>query len=256
VQLEGARSGVGATTTTLSLLSWNVRGAGHPQLVDRVLGHRSDVIVLVDCGRSRIREVVARLGDAGYSSCLLSGAEDPRSLLIASHHRLLAGSITGAPMRERWLHAVIPSLGIEVGAVYLPLELIRDRERKRRFWSWLDDAAGDLATRPSLLVGDLNTGNDELDRSGGARYRCADSFDRLAARGWRDLYRELSASGRAYSWWSRAGNGYRIDHCLASPAARSWRPQSVAYLPGDGISDHAALAVELGLLSEADGRPV
>jgi hypothetical protein len=30
----------------------------------------------------------------------------------------------------------------------------------------------------------------------------------------------------------------------------------VAYLPGDGISDHAALAVELGLLSEADGRPV
>jgi exonuclease III len=254
VQVESARTGV-AGTTTLSLLSWNVRGAGHPKLVDRLLGHRPDVVVLVDCGKSRLREVVARLGDAGFSSCLLSGADDPRSLLVASHHELSAGSIVGAPMRERWLHAVIPSLGIEVGAVYLPLELGRDRERKRRFWSWLDDAAGELATRPSLLVGDLNTGNDQLDRSGGARYRCADSFDRLTARGWRDLYREVSASGRAYSWWSRAGNGYRIDHGLASPAARAWWAQAVAYVPGDGISDHAALVVELRL-SAADGRDV
>ena len=129
--------------------------------------------------------------------------------------------------------------------MYLPLELPSDRERKRRFWTWLGEVSGELASRPSLLVGDLNTGNDDLVRSGGVRYTCGKSFDALTTRGWHDLCREVCAGGRSYSWWSRAGNGYRVDHCFASPTARAWRPTTVTYPPRNEISDHSALLVDL-----------
>jgi exodeoxyribonuclease III len=107
---------------------------------------------------------------------------------------------------------------------------------------------------PALFVGDTNSGQPGLDEESAAfNEREGGWIESLARAGWRDAFRHLRGTARAYTWYSpNAGNGFRLDQAYLNPAllpslagARyAWGRHRTA--PGrSALSDHAALLVDL-----------
>jgi exodeoxyribonuclease-3 len=99
-----------------------------------------------------------------------------------------------------------------------------------------------------LAIGDFNTGSNTLDTED-AKFHCADQFVNLANTTLTDLWRTHNGElAKEYSWYSNAGNGFRIDHALAGVKATS---RCVAcyydHSTRDTLTDHSALIVELSL---------
>jgi exonuclease III len=72
---------------------------------------------------------------------------------------------------------------------------------------------------PFLIIGDLNTGRNDVDIEGnGVRFACADMFEALhESSGLVDLWRREHGQDREWSWRSHV-NGFRIDHAFANRA--------------------------------------
>ena len=131
--------------------------------------------------------------------------------------------------------------GINILGFYFP----QNREKAAVFDSicQLDPS---VLKEQSLLIGDLNTGRHFLDERA-KTFHCAEYFDRLEDIGWIDAWRSRNEEAKEFSWFSNAGNGFRIDHAFVSSGLNR-RIKSVAYnhsVRESGLSDHSALIVDL-----------
>ena len=95
-----------------------------------------------------------------------------------------------------------------------------------------------------IVVGDFNTGLHKVDETG-PTFHCAKEFAALSRTGLGDAWRSRHPEQREFSWYSSRGNGFRVDHAFASPAADN-RIQRVYYdhTPRESrCTDHSALVV-------------
>jgi hypothetical protein len=100
---------------------------------------------------------------------------------------------------------------------------------------------------PQLVVGDFNTGLHRVDEMG-ATFHCADKMQAMTSGGYIDCWRSRNPDARAFTWYSSARNGFRIDHAFANAAVDS-RIRKIAYdhTPREAAcTDHSALVVEVG----------
>ncbi|MCK6575632.1 hypothetical protein L6V77_31645 [Myxococcota bacterium] len=140
---------------------------------------------------------------------------------------------------HRLIHARFD--GVDVLGVYFALGL-----RKRALFEYLVGLDTTLLAPGSVLIGDFNTGKHGIDELG-ATFVLPEYLDALECRGWVDAWRHRNGDTRASSWFSSAGNGFRIDHAFVTSAlvaglvdARYSDAERAA-----GLSDHAALVVDL-----------
>jgi exodeoxyribonuclease-3 len=109
-----------------------------------------------------------------------------------------------------------------------------------------------------LVIGDLNTAHKEIDiarpkanvKTSGFRPEERAELDRWIDAGWIDTFRAFEPGPDHYSWWSqrfgvRAKNiGWRLDYCLASPAAMKY--VKGAFIEPDVMgSDHCPVGVDV-----------
>jgi len=109
-----------------------------------------------------------------------------------------------------------------------------------------------------LVMGDLNTAHKEIDiarpkanvKTSGFRPEERAELDRWIDAGWIDTFRAFEPGPDHYSWWSqrfgvRAKNiGWRLDYCLASPAAMKF--VKGAFIEPDVMgSDHCPVGVDV-----------
>ncbi|MCK6574432.1 endonuclease, partial [Myxococcota bacterium] len=141
---------------------------------------------------------------------------------------------------HRLIHARFD--GVDVLGVYFALGL-----RKRPLFEYLVGLESAARTPAAILIGDFNTGKHGIDELG-ATFVLSECLDALERRGWVDAWRHRNGDTRASSWFSSAGNGFRIDHAFVTSAlvaglvdARCSDAERAA-----GLSDHAALVVDLG----------
>ena len=115
---------------------------------------------------------------------------------------------------------------------------------KRPLFSWLLGGPGGLE-RPTIVIGDFNTGLHHVDEAG-ATFHCASEFGRLAQAGWVDAWRLVHGDVREFSWYSTAGNGFRIDHAFVTPDLAS-QVVGAAYdhSTRKGLTDHSGLTIDL-----------
>jgi hypothetical protein len=93
---------------------------------------------------------------------------------------------------------------------------------KARYFKACSDIATGAGSRPFLLLGDLNTGNQRADRTPtGDKFICAQLFDGLSeSHSLVDLWRRThGADVRECSWMTNA-NGFRLDHAFGNPSLR------------------------------------
>lgn len=226
----------------MRILTLNLRAGGGtrvPALADAITGFDADVLVLTEyrAGASGAA-LVASLARAGYehvghsdppprtnSVVVVSRLPTEHGPLVAPHHRIVSLCVGG-----------IALLGL-----YLPLT-----RQKVEFWdAHLAGAIESLRGRPSILIGDFNTGAAD-ERQSRVRYFAEDQYEALLRDGWVDPVR-VEGAPPEFTWFSHVGNGFTLDHALvSSDLASRVRSAAIAHHPRlAGITDHSAVVLEV-----------
>ena len=274
----------------MRLISWNVARAGPARIARQVaaLAARApDIVAVQEVRVNRVAEFRSALIAAGFPSVVdgFQSCDDAftgcraSGVLVASIWPCAVADTPDAcalPWPERLLIAAIatPWGCVHCATLYVPTGY-SGRNLDIRI-ATLEGVYAGLARHsetPRILCGDFNLPQSELAdgtlitfgqtrRASGAfavTHAAMDASERkvlmgLAAFGLVDAYRAVHGYDRQeFSWYHPAsGNGFRLDHVLASP---SLRPQACRYLdafrtetpeqfPGLGftkLSDHAAI---------------
>jgi exonuclease III len=228
------------------LLAWNIRQGGGSRLggiVAALARYDADAVVLSEY-RSRTGPALrSALESLGYRHA--SATEPPRGrngVLIASRRPVRDRGPLSTRVDEPYRMLEVEVAGLRLIGVYMPYML-----GKVPYWEAVLRAAPRRRSESALILGDFNTTRHFVDEAG-ALCRTSDYMDRIEQRGFRDLYRHLQPDARDYSWYSSAGNGFRIDHAFGSDRLRA-RVAGVHYSHDErlgGLSDHSILVVESG----------
>lgn len=248
-----------------NILAWNILHGGGPnrlpEIALRLLELRPDVIALCEFRAQRGGSLRGVLADHGWEYQLVAGEGGTKNgLLLAAREPLRAhtnGTMPWHATGRALLTAELPQSNLWITAAHVPDERSstdpdkswgQNRYGSPRALVWRDLLARSkrLARANHVIVGDLNAGRPRLDHQRG-KPTGADEMRKLALLGYADAFRAVRGRAREYSWFSRRGTGYRLDHALVS---RPLRPaiSSAGYdqVPrNQGVSDHAAVLVSL-----------
>ncbi len=133
--------------------------------------------------------------------------------------------------------------GVDVFGFYFPLG-----DPKDVYWDWVLANADELRDRNVILMGDFNTGKMRVDEAGES-FGCQEKHEALEGLGFVDLWRAMYPKGRDYTWYSSAGNGFRLDYIWASPSLsplvrRVWHDHEVRLALH---SDHSSVVADLSI---------
>ena len=229
----------------MRLLVWNIRnggGARVDEIIRRIDHHAPDTVVLTEFRESRlgdcIRRGLARIGLPSQHAG--SGSPTLNSVLLASRYPLVPRASDG--LAQELAHRVVQvhCQDLTIAGVYFP----QKQAKVPLFEHFLEQSAGLLAGR-SILCGDFNTGMHHVDEEG-ATFVAAGEFERLTRQGWTDAWRHLHGGEREFTWYSHAGNGFRIDHVFLSLGLvpELIRADYSHEERRQGVSDHSAAIVE------------
>lgn len=228
----------------MRLLTINIQHGGGlraARIASFIVEQSADVVVLTEYRRNESgQKIVASLNEHGYnfqtaashdakqnSVCILSRTPF-RALDLgwadADSHRLLAAQFTT----------------VTIAGVYFPLN-----EAKRLVFERLKSHLLPQLGSRGVVLGDFNTGKPFEDEAS-STFLCADCFDDLLSAGLVDSWRRRNPNAKEFSWYSRANNGFRIDHALCTPDFDK-TIREVRYIHEPRISrmtDHSALLVQ------------
>ena len=115
------------------------------------------------------------------------------------------------------LHVFVEESEIEICGAYIPNRERSDIE-KTEYWEWLVEIGQELLARPVIICGDFITGLLNADYVGRV-LPGTELMKVMLDSPWVDVWCRDHPNDAERCWWSAAGNGFRIDHALASPAA-------------------------------------
>lgn len=227
----------------MRIATLNIRQGGGtrvPAILQFITRLNADVLVLTEFRAGpKGAEIRDSLRACGYEFQTQSSVDAGRNaVLIAS--RIAASIIdlaAGPPSQEHCL-SVIQVRELTLCACYFP-----QGERKRPVFDRVLELSSKLHPL-GLVLGDLNTGLPFQDEKGQS-FKCIDAFQSLVKGRLIDAWRSRHPSAREYSWLSSHGNGFRIDHALATVGFNSLISRvEYDHSPRESrITDHSALVV-------------
>jgi exodeoxyribonuclease III len=229
------------------IILWNIRHGGGARvdgITDRLCSSHFDQIILTEFrNNSAGDQIKTRLKQAGFACQCTVETEKPRdnTVFLASRSELAEIDAPAPPAlhRHRVITAVVDT--IRIAAFYFPQD-----HAKAALFEYILELPEEFLTKPALLLGDFNTGKHYIDETGKTFYE-SHYLELIESRGWTDAWRNCHGDKREFSWYSHAGNGFRIDHMFASRALLP-RIRQVDYMHQvreDCLSDHSAMILEL-----------
>lgn len=225
----------------MRIATLNLRHGGGQRvqkLIEFIASLDVDAIVLTEfrCGHSG-NQIQSELLATGYKHQSSSSVERAKNcVLLASRIRMEVIDRAAGPAGHEHCLAPMAIGEIKIVGAYFP-----QLQAKRPVFEQALSLLPEMSPL-GLLLGDLNTGLPVEDEEGDT-FSCVDSFSSLLAAGFVDAWRLRHPAKKEYSWFSRLGNGFRIDHALCTPEFNR-RVVSVEYIQScriAGITDHAAL---------------
>ncbi len=244
----------------MRVVFWNIRhgGGGRVAAIARqIRSWGADAVALCEFrGTPPSAELARALAGLGLPyQCTTADTARPalNGLLLASRWPLRRLRIRGAPAEPaRWLLARIQAPAPLVMAVMHVPNRVSGRK-----YPYLDAVLETARRRwpgPAMFLGDTNSGCIGIDEQVPAFNRIEDGWMRgLHEAGWIDAFRHLRGERRAYTWYSpNGGNGFRIDQAFVNAHLRDrlhrfrydWGRRDPTR-PGRGVSDHAAMLLDL-----------
>jgi exodeoxyribonuclease-3 len=228
----------------IKITTLNLRHGGSirvPAITDWLVATDSDVIVCTEFRQGSPGDQLSeRLGQAGYVYQFAASQVSALNTVCVFSRPPAQAVLLDLPAKEQHRLAAVRIGSLTVAGVYFS-----QLKAKLPLFEYLLSCPKELLG-PAVLIGDINTGLHYVDEVG-ATFYCADEFRRLSETGWVDAWRLMHGDARDFSWQSNAGNGFRIDHAfVTSDISRRVTAAVYDHTPRGGLTDHAALTIQLG----------
>ncbi|MDX2116689.1 MAG: hypothetical protein SFY96_00730 [Planctomycetota bacterium] len=251
-----------AAESAACVVAWNILHGGGgqrmPQITLGLLEHEPDIVVLTEFRTTTGGQIAGILSDIGLKHQLTSlPAAGSNGICIASRWPLEQRAETCGLDPQKWLACRVVGPEWLLGGVHLP-DATQPTARTSYWRDLVQIAAAWSKVKPTskaLLIGDFNSGRHRLDESG-RTFATTSRLGELATLGYCDIYRALHPDGRAVSWVSRVGKGFRLDSAWASPSLHA-DVRSVEYSQierENRVSDHAILKIRVKIDGFSCGR--
>ena len=204
----------------MKIFSWNIQHGGGSRLnvILSELKKNSDssVVVLTEFRSNdngiKIRDVLSELGFQ-YQFTPIDDSKI-NTVLVAS--KLEVEFSLGLDLGKH-IHRVV---SVKWGCIHLIAAYFPQKKEKKEIFEFLSETLDSNPSDTALIVaGDLNTGIHYLDERANSFY-CSSDFQAIQTKGLLDAWRLLNGERKEYSWYSRYGNGFRIDHFLINSEFR------------------------------------
>ena len=255
---------------TIRIVSWNIRAGGGQRvegILSQLLAWQADIIGLCEFrGTPASQWLANQLEEAGYCSQISSVnpvAPAKNALLLASRTPLKRMRLKRMPtLTERWILARTQKPPkIAIGLMHAPN--YTQPELKYPFLEAVVEMISHWRSGPGLVMGDTNCGKRGVDEENpffGPFQREQDFMESMESHQWLDSFRVLYGDKREYTWYSHRHNGFRLDHSfcnrMLSPGIKNfshgWGTHPSKPDKRDGLSDHAALILEIGLATDGE----
>ncbi|MHC1680734.1 MAG: endonuclease/exonuclease/phosphatase family protein [Methanomassiliicoccales archaeon] len=230
----------------IKILEWNIKHGGSleriPKIISSILSHGPDIVVITEFRTSHQDRLTEDLTKGGYTH-FISSEPQPRTngIFIASKLALkpIISSHVQDGVKHRWLEVEIVDKKCRLLCLHVPGA--GDVWGKEPFWRSILNYAKDNIDERVIMIGDFNTGLG-IDAQG-TPFVLSECMEDLLNMGWTDVWRSMNPEVREYSWYSNAGNGFRLDYIYASPSIRG-EVKNVRYSHIEresGQSDHSIL---------------
>jgi len=213
-------------------------------ILDFLEVHAPNIVVLAEWRTGKPSQLEGWLSSKAMNWAFANDGATKNGVLVASDQLSIA--VTATPRCES------PGTLLRVQfdswtmlACYFP-----NGDAKAKYFDVCETVAKDCGPRPLLIVGDLNTGNQLVDKTpSGVKYACSERFDRLSQKeGLVDLWRRTHGP-EAREWtWRTKQNGFRLDHAFGNQSfVDKFNPTcQYDHRPREGnFSDHSAVVISL-----------
>ncbi len=228
--------------------TWNLRHGGGNR-VNQILesigeNNNLDVIVLTEFRNNQNKPIIENgLKIQGFEFIATIEVE-PRlnSVLIASKKKF--NNIETFPVliihSQRVLKVKIE--GLNIYGCYFP-----GQDLKKEIFEFLLTEIESKGKENTIITGDINTGKHYLDENG-ATFFHSDYLDRFEEKGMIDAWRKIHGEKKEFTWFSNAGNGFRLDHFFIDNnlSDKIIKCEYKHKYREDKISDHSMMILELG----------
>lgn len=254
-------------------LTWNIQSGGGsrvPQMMREVDLLAPEILAFTEVKSSNLAMLTNALEASGFDHIETPCPEkEVNSVLLASKIPFDAVKEEITHDQERWASVYIPSLDLRVLCVHIPGAPdhkfdsegrgMSGQKRKELLWYEVTRYATAHKDERVVIMGDLNTGLNEIDKTpNGTPFKLSENIRILRMDGkYVDTWRHLNPKTRDYTWFTtRDGkdfNGFRLDYIwVSSPLRESIRSaQHIHHVRGkvsDGkLSDHAIVVADLTL---------
>jgi exodeoxyribonuclease III len=228
------------------ILEWNIKHGGSEDRIPKILGsirtHNADIVVITEFRTTHQESLINGLQEMGYFQFISSNpAPKTNGILVASKLEILPidPSYVEDGVKQRWLEVEVVDRRFRLLCLHIPGA--GDVWGKEAFWRSVVEYAKDHKTARVIMIGDFNTGLD-IDAQG-TPFKFSNYMKDLQGLGWTDVWRDNNPGKREYSWYSNAGNGFRLDYTYASQSMRN-EVKEVSYSHVErenGFSDHSLL---------------
>jgi exodeoxyribonuclease III len=200
----------------MQVVSLNIRHGGRGILESLFAEHDPDVIAFSEwCPNVPGAVLKAGLEAMGFQTAT-SSTNGGYGVLVAAKRPFASRCCTPSEAANGAL-LIADFDGLRMMTAYFP-----QKQFKRPFFASCQAQAMASNSVPFLLIGDINTGRNDIDREpNGTPFACVDLFKSLPLT---DLWRaQHGDAARDWTWFSRPGrnggsNGFRLDHAFANAA--------------------------------------
>ena len=246
----------------MRILFWNIMHGGGSRagaIVEQILEWNPDVVALAEFRGTAPSQSIARaLADAGLKYQLSKVDVKHRAwnaVFLASRFKLNTGTLSPpeAPYAGLyWLPARVETQRpIEILVTHVPYSY---KYGRWKYYEMILHITTNWQLGRAVVIGDMNTGITGLDEETADSEQYKDRFVHpFEALGWRDMFRVYQPDADAPTWYSRSGNGRRLDQAFVNAALQPY-VAGCFYDWGDSekrgkLSGHAAILLDIDMPS-------
>jgi exodeoxyribonuclease III len=232
----------------VEILTWNIRHGGGTRvnkIIDRIIEHEADIVIITEYRNNEngliIRKALLENGYLAQVSAIVDG--DKNTLLIAGKNNF-SSKMLNKQLGEDFFRVInIEFCDLNIYGVYFPQKL-----EKKKIFEFMISEINNNSVKPIIFIGDFNTGKHYIDEQKNT-FKCSEYISLIEQRNLTDAWRHINGEKIEYTWYSNAGNGFRIDHAFISNTIKE-KIKDCYYSHKereDKSSDHSALILEIDI---------
>lgn len=201
------------------ITTWNIRHGGGTRTkeLNKVFkNYASDIFIITEFRNNQNKKLIEQyLREIGYKYFAYSESyPKTNTVMIASRKSIQIEHFEELKENKQRIVKVKCNELLIYGC-YFPQQNL-----KKPVFDFLISELKKYKGKDIVMMGDFNTGKHYIDENKSSFY-CSNYLDKMEENGVVDAWRYINKDKREFSWYSNAGNGFRIDHCFISHSLKN-----------------------------------